>query len=770
MRVFIAEKPSLAKAIAEVLPGRSVRGEGYIEVGDDRVTWCFGHLMRLADAHEYDEKYKFWKAADLPILPDEFKVKPNDHDAGYIKQINIIGRLVRKASHVIHAGDADREGHLLVQWVLNHVGVGGTPVSRLWLSANDPASVKKALAAMKPNAHYDNLYLSGECRSFADWMVGINLSRAYSLAFRKHGSDHMVSVGRVQSPTLALIVERDRTIENFIPKTFFVPWILVEPKAGVGAFKAKWLSDKHPALDDDGHLVDKDVGIGILKACTDAVVKEVKQESKKEAAPLPYRLASLQAACSSRFGLTADKSLAVVQSLYEKHKLVSYPRTDCDYLPESQHAEAAEILKSIAFRYREMSELIDGADASIKSRAFNDKKISAHHAIIPTRGATAMVADLSDIELKVYDMIVRAYVAQFYPPHLYDATRIDILSGGQLWRATGRVTTDAGWRAVIGQQSTDDEDDKKEGEQENQALPEVTNGEALTLKGRKIEEKATKPPGYYTDGSLLLDMENIHRVVQRRAKLEGPEALARTAKIVAQLKEVAGIGTDATRSNILKLLTDREYACRVGKTIRSTDLGREVIDALPERVKSPEMTALFEQALGSIGDGSLGTDRFIAVQQDWVSKACQEAESKTLTVTPYKRPPKGEKPKAKGKAKPAGASKKAAVSTRAAPPKANPVVSKIAAVKSNPVVAAISPKVAQPAPASVSSVGALTPVVGMDCPECHLGKMLLRGQKGREFLGCSRYPDCKKGIRLEAAFVMPTPTPQSRTHSDADSL
>lgn len=751
MRVFVAEKPLVAKAIADVLPGRAVRQDGYIEVGEDRVTWCFGHLMRLADAHEYDEKYKFWKAADLPILPDEFRIKPNDHDSGYIKQINVIGRLVRKASVVIHAGDADREGHLLVQWVLNHVGVGVTPVKRLWLSANDPSSVKKALATMKPNEQYLNLYNSGECRSFADWMVGINLSRAYSIAFRKHGSDHMVSVGRVQSPTLALIVERDRTIENFVPKAYFIPWILVETHSG-SAFKARWQAGKHAALDVDGHLVDKAAGVSVLKGCTDALVKEIKQERKRENAPLPYRLATLQAVCSSRFGLTADNSLKVIQSLYEKHKLISYPRTDCDYLPESQHSEADEILKSIAFRYGEMRDLVAGADPSLKSKAFNDKKITAHHGIIPTRGATSMAADLSDIELKVYDLIVRAYLAQFYPPHIYDATRIDVLSGGEVFRAVGRVTFDAGWRAVVSHHV--DEDNKKpDGEEDSQVLPEVVDGESLTLKGRKIEEKATKPPGYYTDGALLLDMENIHRVVQRRAKLKGPEAIARTAKIVAQLKEVAGIGTDATRSNIIKLLLDREYLKRVGKTVRSTELGREVVDALHVRVKSPEMTALFEQALGSIGEGQLATDQFISVQKNWVAQACQEAESKVLTVTPYKREVNGSKASSSS-----GEKKKAAIKPRAPGALEKPTKE-------------LKPAVSKIIAAPKEAIG-ITPVVGMACPECHRGKMLLRGREGSEFLGCSRYPDCKKGIRLNGVAIVPAASiPAGQHHSvDADSL
>lgn len=710
MRVFIAEKPSLAKAIAHVLPGQAVTKGGYIEVGDDIVTWCFGHLMRLADAVEYDQKFRFWSFRDLPILPEEFMVLPNDTDAGYLKQIKLIEKLVRNCDEVVHAGDADREGHLLVQWVLNHIGCR-KPVKRLWLSANDPVSVKRALGSMKPNSEYTSLFDSGECRSFADWMVGINLSRAYTLAFKNNGSDQMISVGRVQSPTLALIVERDRTIEGFKPRDYFIPWINLEHQNH--RFRAKWLPGDHPDLNSDGQLTCSDAAAEILADCDTAEVVSAKVEQKKEAAPLPYRLATLQAACSSRYGMTAERALEVVQSLYEKHKLVSYPRSDCNYLPESQHDEAPEILKAISFRYSEVKALVHGADPSIKSRAFNDKKVTAHHGIIPTRGHQTTAADLTEDEVRVYDLIVRAYLAQFYPPHEYEATRIDFRSGDEVFRATGRVTTRTGWRDVMS--SDVDEDDGKQHEEEMQCLPRLDTGEVLSVADTTVEKKTTKPPAYYTDGSLLLDMENIHRVVQRRARLEGPEAVARTAKIVAQLKEVAGIGTDATRARILKILVERKYITRKGKTLRSTPLGREVTDALPPRVKSPEMTALFEQALDEIRLGTMSRGQFLSVQRDWVGKACMEAKDKKLVLTPFKK----EVP-AKGNTNAKRASKKVDVGVE-------------------------KKSVKEPSRESLHE----KPKAGMNCPACGVGKMMLRGPSGKEFLGCNRFPDCKKGILID---------------------
>lgn len=710
MRVFIAEKPSLAKAIAHVLPGHPVTKGGFIEVGDDIVTWCFGHLMRLADAAEYDQKFKLWSFRDLPILPEEFMVLPNDTDSSYLKQIKIIEKLVRNCDEVVHAGDADREGHLLVQWVLNHIGCR-KPVMRLWLSANDPVSVKKALSSMRPNSEYRSLFDSGECRSFADWMVGINLSRAYTLAFKNNGADQMVSVGRVQSPTLALIVERDRTIEGFKPRDYFIPWIVLEHENQ--RFRARWLPGDHPDLNSDGQLASMTAAAEILADCETAEVVAARVEQKKEQAPLPYRLATLQAACSSRFGMTAEHALEVVQSLYEKHKLVSYPRSDCNYLPESQHDEAPEILKAISFRYSEVKALVHGADPSIKSRAFNDKKVTAHHGIIPTRGHQTTAADLTEDEVSVYDLIVRAYLAQFYPPHEYEATRIDFRSGDEVFRATGRVPTRAGWRDVMS--SDVDEDDGKHQDEEVQHLPRLDAGNVLEVADKTVEKKTTKPPAYYTDGSLLLDMENIHRVVQRRARLEGPDAVARTAKIVAQLKEVAGIGTDATRARILKILVERKYIIRKGKSLRSTPLGREVTDALPNRVKSPEMTALFEQALDEIRLGTMSRGQFLSVQRDWVGKACLEAKEKKLAVTPYKKAESG-----KGVSAPKQASK--------------PKVS--AGEKS-------AGKESKKAPSH------LKPKAGMDCPACRIGKMVIRGQTGKEFLGCNRFPDCKKGILLD---------------------
>lgn len=720
MRVFVAEKPSAAKAIADVLPGQQARKDGYIEVGGTRVTWCFGHLMRLADAAEYDERLKYWNWKDLPILPDEFMIIPNASDSGYLKQLKVIERLVRDATEVVHAGDADREGHLLVQWVLNHVGCR-KPTLRLWLAAQDPHEVKKALAAIKPNHEYQHLFESGQCRSFADWMVGINLSRAYSLAFKDHGSDRMISVGRVQSPTLALVVERDRLIENFVPKAFFVPWLLVS--AGGVEFRARWIG-KCDEMDDDGRLLDRAVAKRVVDGCTEAEVSAVKVEVKKEGPPMPYRLSTLQAKCSSKFGMTADDTLAAVQSLYEKHKMVSYPRTDCDYLPDSQHRDAPEIFKAIAFRFSELRKEVDGADPEIKSSAFNTKKVTAHHAIIPTRGHNTTASDMTDVEAQVYDLIARAYLAQFYPPHRYEATRIDLDGNGEPFRASGRVPLEPGWKAVMA--AHEDADEQKDEESVSQALPKVAQGDMLPVVKGMVDQKATQAPGHYTDGALILDMENVHRVVQRKAKLLGPEAVAQSAKVVAKLKEVAGIGTEATRSALVKLLIQRGYIVRKGKKILSTPLGREVVDALPERVRSPVMTAYFEQALGEVSNGSLSPERFLEVQRDWVMQSCIEAEKKKLVVSPFKKGDEdGKKPAKKGKAP--------------AKPKAD-------AGSSKPVD---KPKPVAPPKEVQGGQNAGMPYAGMPCPECGTGRMILRGVPPKQFLGCNRYPDCKRGIKLE---------------------
>lgn len=688
MRLFIAEKPSIARAIADNLPGQKTRRDGYIQAGEDVVTWCIGHLMELQDPDEYDEAFKQWSLERLPIFPETLKFRPKN-DPGLKKQISVIKSFLDRAYVVINAGDNDREGHLLVMLVLEHLKCK-SKVQRLLISSPDNVSVKKALADLRPNDEYATLLESGKARAFADWLVGMNLSRAFTKAFGRDGSDRLVTVGRVQTPTLAMVVERDLLIENFVSKDFYVPVVKLD-KDGQ-SFYARWIKVGDRGFDEEGRLVDLEIAkrAVVPKRYDTMQVESVEKEQKKENPPTLFRLATLTAACSVRLGMTADQTLEVAQALYEKHRLTTYPRTDCSYLPDAHHAEAPEVFASIKGAYPDVEGLIERADFSLKTSSFNDSKVSAHHAIIPSRATPEAIAALTERERAVYDMIVRRYLSHFYPPHIYDQTIIIAVDpDGRRYQATGKVTVSKGWLVV---EQADVDEDKGEDEEGQAGLPAVSEGEDLKILERGLEQKKTSPPKRYTDATLILDMENVHRVVERRMKHAGEAALERLKPLIARLKEVAGIGTDATRANLVKGLVDKGYLERKKRQIVSTPLGREVIRNVPDKIKSPIMTALFEQVLDSIVKGDMTTDRFLGEQRKWIQDAIEHARNTKMVVTPYKREQRaGGAPKKAGKpaAAPEGAKK---------------------------------------------------------CPNCasgHLVKRERKGKPGEFFLGCNQFPTCK---------------------------
>jgi len=689
-RLFVAEKPSVAKAIAEGLGGSVSRGDGYLSVGNDVVSWCFGHLLELKDAFEYNEEWKSWKIEALPIFPEPISLRPRN-DAGAKKQISVIGALCQQVDQVVNAGDPDREGHLLVMEVLEHVRCH-KPIKRLWLNAVDSASVKKALGGMTDNSLLTGLLASGKARSEADWLVGINLSRCYTKAFNRDGSARLVTVGRVQSPVLAMVVERDLLVEGFVAKSFYVPRILVEKIDGL--FWATWVKQSEEGLDAEGRLIDKAVASNALpaNAHNQVVVVSADAEIKEEGPPKLFSLGTLQAFASNKFGFAADKTLELAQSLYDKHKLLSYPRSDCNFLPESQHGDAPRVMASLANCLPSLAQVVSRADPSIVSKAFNDKKVTAHHAIVPVIADAKAVAALSDDEMKLYEMVVRRYLSHFYPPFVYEASTIVLEDpDGKRFKATGRVPLKDGWRAA---EEADVDLDAATDEEENQSLPKVVVGEHLDITKREIDVRKTSKPKRYTDGTLVLDMTNVHRVIERRLKASGNAPSDKLLEMIKRLKECAGIGTEATRGNMIKGLIDKEYLYRKGKNLISTDLGREVILNLPEKIKSPIMTALFEQALDAIAEGKMEPARFIDGQKRWIVSAIEHAKTNKMIVAPYLREQK----------QTGGAKSSDRGSKSSAPPSG-----------------------------------------AWPCSKCGKGHMLARrrGGTGDEFFGCSKYPECK---------------------------
>jgi len=628
MRLFIAEKPSVAKAIAAEL-GITGKGDGFIDCGADKVTWCFGHMLELAEPDEYTPDNvprtkagkKIWRVDELPIIPADWILKPK---ADAKKQLAIIGKLIKQATEIVNAGDPDREGQLLVDEVLEHFN-NRKPVKRFWVSAQDKVSIQRGLAALKANQDYAGWANAARGRSRADWLIGMNLSRAYTLSASRGGSRALLTVGRVQTPTLSLVVARDREIEAFVPTAYHR--IIASIQHENGQFSASWKPrEEQEGLDSEGRLINTAIADSLIAAVSgkNGAITEYKKEAKTQAQPLAFALSDITALASSKYGYSAEQTLKICQSLYETHKLTSYPRTDCAWLPESQHADAAAVLAALKQVNPEFSELIDAANPKLKSPTWNDKKITAHHGIIPTLHAGNKNA-LSEPEQKLYELIVRAYIAQFWPVHEYLQTRVALEVSGETFTASGKTVTKNGWKDVYQQVNEDEAKPAKgkgtasEDDSNGQTLPAMQQGDPISCTEAQRIDAKTKPPARFTEGTLIRVMENIHRFVQ------DPEHKKR-------LRDGDGIGTSATRASIISELKRRTFLEAKGKHLHSTELGRALVDALPEAVKSPVLTALYERLLKAIEQGEKPLDEFVARQETFVRAEVTKAAEGHVTI------------------------------------------------------------------------------------------------------------------------------------------
>lgn len=611
MRLFIAEKPSLGRALADGLGNGRGGKSGYIVCGTDVVTWCFGHLLEQCDPEDYDPALRRWSRGSLPMIPDEWRLKPRVSAA---RQLQLIGQLLGRAPAVVNAGDPDREGQLLVDEVLEHFNYQG-PVERIWLASLDERSVAKALGSLSQNAKHAPLRDAAKARARADWLVGLNATRAMTLLGRESGrAEKVLSLGRVQTPTLALVVGRDREIAAFKPVDYFVLQASMTHSAG-GFTAAFQPADTLAGLDSEGRLVDPATAAALVAAAHNAEgrVAQVTREKKKKAVPLPHCLSTLQKAASSRFGMTAQDVLNTAQTLYEK-KLTSYPRTDCRYLPAEQFADAPRILAALT-RVPELEAKAGQADAKLKGPVWDTKKITAHHAIIPTG---VVPGHLPRQEMNLYLMIASAYVLQFYAPMLYEAQKIAVALPPRdaipetLWEAKGRVVLSPGWTAAGENLAEGDED-----EQKDQSLPVVEKGDAVLCS--KVEQlaKKTSPPPRFTEGSLIEAMANVHRFVT-------------DAEAKSTLKENEGIGTEATRAGILETLKSRGYLVTEKKALVSTKLGQDIIDLTPATLKDPVTTARWESRLAAIEAGTETLADFMAEQ----ARVLPELLAPILSVSP----------------------------------------------------------------------------------------------------------------------------------------
>ncbi|TKX28912.1 DNA topoisomerase 3 [Campylobacter estrildidarum] len=581
MRLFIAEKPELGRAIAEGLDGNYKSGEGYIQKGDNIVTWAFGHILELAKPEEYNEKYKLWKLEDLPLSIKEFKYLPKKDSE---KQLKIICDLIHsnKITSIVNCGDADDEGQILVDEIVQYSKTS-KPVFRVLINDLTPKAVREEIAKIKPNTDFKGMSERGFARSQADWIVGMNLTRAYTAIAQKNGFEGVLSVGRVQTPILGLVVARDKEFETFKSIDYYS--LLGDFEINSNIIKAR--------LKTEEKILDENIAKEIKNSCENQSANiSLKIENKKEYPPLPYNLLILQAECAKIFGFSPDKTLQITQSLREKHKAITYNRSDCQYLPETMFEEAPKILNCIKENLNndEIKTLISNSDTTIKSKAFNDSNISAHYGIIPTQNKIS--SQLTQDELYVYDLIAKRFIIQFFNPREYQTSTINLEINQRIFTATQNKTIKNGFRSLW--QNIDNDKEEQDGDKNEYDLSSLKDGDIAKCSLIQIEKKQTKPRPYYTMTTLLKDLNSVAKYVtdERIKKLL-------IEKDKDKKGESGGIGTPATRSNHLKTLIDRGYI-EVSKdkkqVVKSTKKGKNLIALSPKLLTTPDMTALwFEQ-------------------------------------------------------------------------------------------------------------------------------------------------------------------------------
>lgn len=596
--LVLTEKPSVAKDIARVL-GCKRSGNGCI-VGDKYiVTWALGHLVTLADPEAYDDKYKSWRMEDLPMLPGRMKLVVIGQTS---KQFKAVSSLLSSAevSDIVIATDAGREGELVARWIIQKANCR-KPMRRLWISSQTDKAIKEGFASLKPSSQYDNLYRSAQCRAEADWLVGLNVTRALTC---KHNAQ--LSAGRVQTPTLAMIVRREEDILRFRPKDYFTV------KADFGEYTALYKDGKGQARFADAAAA-KEVADSVRGKR--GVLSEVKKVYRFKAPPAAYDLTELQRDANKKYGYSAKQTLSLMQSLYETHKLLTYPRTDSRYITKDVAATLPERLRAIA-----IGPYKDSANAVLRSKPIqtkyivNDAKVTDHHAIIPTEQYVDL-NKLSREERHIYDLVVRRFIAVLSAPFEYDEVQVKITVGKYNFYTKGQSVKSAGWRAVYDSTLADDDDDS-EPDLAAQRLPALSQGAAAAVKEVRVCAGKTSPPARYTEATLLTAMEN-------------PASQIEDGRLRDALKTAGGLGTPATRADIIEKLFNSFYIERRGREIFPTSKGRQLIGIVPPDLKSAELTAKWEQQLSLIAEGKANDRKFIEEMRGYASSLVQAVKSST---------------------------------------------------------------------------------------------------------------------------------------------
>lgn len=593
--LVLTEKPSVARDIARVL-GCKKNGNGCI-IGDKYiVTWALGHLVTLADPEAYDAKYKTWRMEDLPMLPKRMKLVVIGQTSKQFKAVSsLLGS--SEVDKVVIATDAGREGELVARWIIQKANCK-KPMQRLWISSQTDKAIKEGFASLKPASQYDNLYRSAQCRAEADWLVGLNVSRALTC---KHNAQ--LSAGRVQTPTLAMIVRREEEILKFRPKDFYTV------KADFNGFSALYKDSKGQA-----RFFDEAAAKAVAESVKgkSGTLSDVKKVYRFKAPPAAYDLTELQRDANKKYGYSAKQTLSLMQSLYETHKLLTYPRTDSRYITKDVAATLPERLKAIA-----IGPYKDAANAVLRSKPIplkyivNDAKVTDHHAIIPTEQYVDL-NKLSREERHIYDLVVRRFIAVLNAPFEYDEVQVTVTVNGRKFYAKGQSVKSAGWKALYDSSLADDEGDSDE--LASQQLPPLTQGMSVTPRGIRICSGKTAPPARYTEATLLSAMEN-------------PTGQVDDGSLKDALKTAGGLGTPATRADIIEKLFDSFCVERRGKEIFPTSKGKQLIEIVPPDLKSAELTARWEQRLSLIAKGGADSAKFIEEMRAYASSLVSSVKS-----------------------------------------------------------------------------------------------------------------------------------------------
>lgn len=611
MIVCVAEKPSVGEYIARVL-GANQRKNGYFEGNGYQVTWTFGHLCALLDPQEYTEQWKAWSLSSLPMIPSRFSIKVSG-DEGVHKQFNVIKSLIDQADEVINCGDAGQEGELIQRWVYQQAGCK-CPVKRLWVSSLTEEAIREGFAALKDQSEYQHLYEAGMMRAIGDWLLGMNATRAYTIRYaRGTGKDRQVlSVGRVQTPTLALVVKRQAEIENFVPKTYW------ELKTN---YRDTLFSAQIPLEEGEYAITSEEQGRALVDSIKDEPFTITSVEKKKglEYAPKLYDLTSLQVDCNKKHSFSAEKTLQLIQSLYEK-RVTTYPRVDTTYLSEDIYPKIPATLAGIKDYFPQVTPLLGlkadgkkGAGSLPKSKKiFDNKKVTDHHAIIPTgQRPEALTAD----EKKVFDLVALHFIAAFYPECEVSNTTVLAKAGEMDFKVTGREVLKPGWRAVFGKEEPDTQDNQEspDSQDSNKSLPAFTKGESGPHEP-VLKEKTTTPPKYYTEATLLRAMETAGKTVEDE-----------------ELRDVMkenGIGRPSTRAAIIEKLYQRKYIQKQGKSLRATETGVNLIHTIiSPLLKSAELTGLWEKKLREIERGEYKASDFLTELKEMTSGVVRDVKT-----------------------------------------------------------------------------------------------------------------------------------------------